>query len=370
MADEEHRMDIGAHEGMGVVPFGLKKEVSLFEIVSALLRQRRIFAGTFLLVAGGVLVFAITRPPEYTSTVSFVPETSDPQSSNLLSVAQQFGVPLGGGSGDRTPEFYEALITSSEILRQAVVRSHTVRDSESMPREIDLIEYYEVDEETQAGRIERAIKELIEEDLSVSTQREAGTVSFSITTSFPSLSQAVAVHILDLVTDFDLNTRQSQAGAERFFTGERLAERTEQLRKAEDSLLAFRIENRVMSASPFLQIEVERLQWSVLMQQEVVTSLVQAYERARIEEVRNIPVITIINSPRVPGLRDRDVLPLIILMGVLFGAAFGALAALFRNYMLQPDQRRPSDLEELASAWSDTKTDLRRFLPWPFRRSA
>ena len=119
-----------------------------------------------------------------------------------VALAQQFGLSLGSGSSERTPEFYEALVTSSEILRQTVVRRHPVRGAEGEPGEIDLIEYYEVDEETEAGRIERAMEELIEDDLEVTTDRDAGIVSFSITTTYPSLSYGVAAHVLELVNDF------------------------------------------------------------------------------------------------------------------------------------------------------------------------
>ena len=369
MVNQDYRTDTAANAGMGEAPYGFKKDVSLFEIVSVLLRQRLVFLRTLLLIAGIIFLVVITRPPRYTSSVSFVPETSDPQASNVLALAQQFGLSLGSGSSERTPEFYEALVTSSEILRQTVVRRHPVRGAEGEPGEIDLIEYYEVDEETEVMRIERSMEELIEDDLEVTTDRDAGIVSFSVTTTYPSLSHGVAAHILELVNDFDLNTRQSQAGSERLFTGERLAQQGEELRQAEDTLQGFLIENRVISDSPFLQFERDRLERAVTMRQELVTSLAQAFAQARIDEIRNVPVITVINSPRVPGLRDPRRLVLTIIMGLMFGAAGGAFAVFFRNYMEQPDETRASDLDELASAWSDTKTGLRRFLPWPFRRS-
>lgn len=369
MVSQDRRTDAAAYAGVGDAPYGLKKEVSLFEIISVLLRQRGVLVRTFLLVSGITFLVVFTRPPRYMSSASFVPETSDPQAQGMISLAQEFGIPFGAGSVERTPEFYEALLTSSELLRQIVVRRYPVGDLEGEPGEIDLIEYYEVDEETEASRIEKAMEELIENDLEVTTDRDAGIVSFSITTEDALLSYGVAAHLLGLVNDFDLNARQSQAGSERIFTGERLAQQEEELRQAEDNLQGFLIENRVVNDSPFLQFERDRLERAVDMQQELVTSLAQSFERARIDEVRNIPVITIINSPHVPGLRDRLSTVLIIIMGILFGAACAGFVVFVRNYMEQPDETRPSDLEELAAVWSDTKADLRRFLPWPFRRS-
>ncbi len=204
----------------------------------------------------------------------------------------------------------------------------------------------------------------------MSTDRDTGIVSFSITTSDPLLSQGVAAHLLDLVNDFDLNTRQSQAGAERQFVGERFAQVTSELRQAEDSLLSFSVENRAISNSPTLQVEEARLQWNVMLRQDLVTTLAQAFEQARIEEVRNTPVITLIESPRVPALHDPKGRLLILVFGIMTGATFGALGVLIsRNFTVQPGETRPPDQQELASLWSDTMTDLRRFVPPPFRRS-
>ena len=366
---QEHQTETTANEGKHKAPYGLADEVSLVEMVSALLRQRLIFIRTLLVIASISFLVAITRPTRYTSSASFVPENSADPPTGALALVQQFGVTLGGGSGERTPQFYADLVTSGEILRQTVVRRYPVREPLSERGDIDLLEYYRVDEETQEGRIERAMEALID-DLSTATDSDTRMVSFSITTSDPLLSHGVAAHILDLVKDFDLNTRQSQAGAERSFAGERLAELTGELRQAEDSLQSFLVENRVFRDSPTLQFEHDRLQRAVSMRQELATSMAEAFEQARIEEVRNTPVTTLIESPRVPALPNPKGVLVIMILGIMTGAAGGALAVFFGNYMEQPDGTRQSDLLELSSLWSDTMTDLRRFVPRPFRRSA
>ena len=196
--DQEHRVETAANEGMGTVPYGSNDEVSLVEIVNTLLRQRRIFLRTFLVVAGVSLLGGIARPTRYTSSGSFLPESSTPSVGGALALAQQFGISVGSGSNERAPQFYADLVTSSEILWQTVVRRYPVRDPRGERGEIDLVEYYKVKEETEERRIERAMQKLID-DLSVATNRDTGMVRFSITTSDPLLSYGVATHILDLV---------------------------------------------------------------------------------------------------------------------------------------------------------------------------
>jgi len=90
------------------------------------------------------------------------------------------------------------------------------------------------------------------------------------------------------------DTRQSQAAAERGFTEERMAEAQEELRAAENELQRFLQNNRQFQNSPELVFQHDRLQRRVAMRQQVYTSLVQSYEQARIDEVPNTPVITVV----------------------------------------------------------------------------
>ena len=196
-------------------------EISLVEIASLLLRQRRLVFRGILLSTGISLIIALTRPTEFTSSASFLPESNTGSSvpSGAFALAQQFGFAVGGGAGgERSPQFYANLVTSKEILRQVVTRRYSLSPAGEGPEETDLIVYYEVSEDTHEQRIERAI-ESFTDDLSVGLDRETGIVSFSVRTSDPILSRGVAALILELVNDFDLTTRQSQASSERLFSG-------------------------------------------------------------------------------------------------------------------------------------------------------
>ncbi len=353
-----------------VDPRRLDDEVSLVEIASVLLRQRRVVLWAILLCTGVSLGIALKRPALYTSSASFLPEsTGGVAPSGALALAQQFGFALGSGrGGERSPQFYADLVTSREILRQATTR-HFLRPTEGASEEMDLITFYEVGGETVEERIGRAITRLIGA-LSVSTDRETGIVSFSVTTSDPMVSQALAALILELVNDFDVTTRQSQAGAERLFAGGRLAQLNSELREAEDSFKNFLLENRLFTNSPSLEFEHDRLQRAVAMRQQLVTSLAEAFESARIEEVRNTPVITLIESPRVPALRDPKRRVVIVLVGMSIGAMFGVFLAFVMNYREEDRMRDSSQLDELSSLWSEAVSDLPRFLRRPFKRSA
>ncbi len=344
----------------------LDDEVSLVQIMSVLLRQRVVILRAVVLFTGIGLVLALTTSSLYTSSASFLPESSGGAPSGAVALAQQFGFSVGGGGGgERSPQFYADLVTSDEILRQVVTRSFPRTPTEEGSDEVDLFTHYEVVGATEEERIERAIGAL-SRDLSVTTDRDTGIVRFSVTTSDPVLSRGMAALVLELVNDFDLTTRRSQASAERLFSGERLTQLTGELREAEDSLMNFSLENRLFGNSPPLQLEFERLQRAVARREALVTSLAQAHESARIEEVRNTPVITLIESPRVPALRDPRGRVRTVAVGLVTGTILGAFLAFIRNYREEDHMKEDPRLAGLSALWSEAVNDVTRL----FHRSS
>ncbi len=92
--------------------------ISLLEVASFVLRRRRlILVSTF---AGALLALVVTLmwPLKYTATASFLPHGGDQEGlSGVSGLAQQFGFSIPRlGNAERSPEFYQDLLQSREIL--------------------------------------------------------------------------------------------------------------------------------------------------------------------------------------------------------------------------------------------------------------
>jgi uncharacterized protein involved in exopolysaccharide biosynthesis len=156
--------------------------------------------------------------------------------------------------------------------------------------------------------------------------------------------------------------RQSQASAERKFTEARLAEGAEELRIAENRLQGFLQGNREFGGSPALGFERDRLNREVAMRQQIYTSLAQAYEQAKIDEVRESPVITVLNPPIEPARPDPRGLVSRGLAGIVLGGMLGIFFALLRTYLARTRELDPDDFGEFAELSRQTLDDLKR--PW------
>src|SRR5690242_11043905 len=116
--------------------------------------------------------------------------------------------------------------------------------------------------------------------------------------------------------------------AERQFVEARVTEAQNALHAAEERLSDFKTRNKVIG-SPELSLEQDRLQREVTLRQQVYTNLVQNEEEARIREVRDTPVITILESPRLPVLPEARQVVKKTLTGMVAGIVLGVVIAFF-----------------------------------------
>lgn len=303
-----HARDPGAHreqaEADGTPPVLVTEDgndqtaESLTTPILSLFRRRwtwvAIPAGIGLVLTVAVLIIL---PREYVSYTSFVPQSRRAPTSNLSGVAAQLGISMPTDPG-QSPQFYADLVKSRDLLLAVIATQYRWLDG-TAPRSGTLIDFWNVHGRTAASRQENALGKL-QRSIAASMVAKTGVVTIAASTSDPLVSQQIASRILDLINEFNTVTRQSQAAAERRFTERRLNEVAADLRVAENRLQGFLEQNREYGGSEGLKFERERLTRDVSMRQQVYTSLAQAFEQAKIEEVRDMPVTTIVDKPTVP----------------------------------------------------------------------
>jgi uncharacterized protein involved in exopolysaccharide biosynthesis len=315
--------------------------VGSFSAIFALLtRHVALVAVSAVGLAVLVVGFALLQPREYTSTASFVSQSVRSQSSSLGGIAAQFGIAIPGDAGTDSPQFYLDLITSRAILDTVVGTTYdTATDGKTRPT--SLLDVFKAKGSDSAQRTVNAEKKL-RQHLSGSVGKQTGVVNITISTPDPVLSKLVAQRILTAINAFNLQKRQSRASAERKFTEERLASARSDLLDAENALQHFQQQNRVYNTAPRLSFEQDRLSREVQNRQQIVNVLSESFEQAKIDEVRDTPVITVLDMPETaPAPNPRGLLTKLI-FALLFGAVCGALASWVQE--TRQDSRSKSSL--------------------------
>lgn len=332
-------------------------DISLLALGTILLRGRRIIIGLGVLGALWGLSSAIRTPRMYMSEAIFLPQASEATSSGLAIAASQFGLRVPSTGGAWGPGMYVELLGSRALLEPIV--SETVVVAEERGRRVAVADLVNATGKTPQEKIDRAV-EALRGMVRGREVRALGGVGVSVTSPWPSVSLELARKVIQGVNDFNLQTRKSQATAEREFVQELAAQAERSLRNAEENLRAFTERNRAIGNSPQLSLERDRLQAEVDLQREVYTTLLESREEARIREVRDTPVITVFDQPRLAlAPLSRGILSKTFLGG-LFGGVLGIVIAFFADAMRRVRQQRNSEAEEFFKVLEDVKPTFMR----------
>lgn len=327
-------------------------EISLWEVLATLLRRRSLIVRTAAVVAVLAVVLALVSPRTYTTSASFRPQGSA-GASDLAALASQFGVRVPNQEETESPAFYAELLTSRPILARVAGATYRLEEGTT-----SLVSFLEIAEDTPGLEEREALRWLEEEAVVVGTGRETGIVHLDVTTTSAELSRQIADEMLRQVERFNLQTRQSRGAAERAFIEERVGAVREELAEAEASLLAHIQSNRQITSSPELQFQRNQLQDEVASRRQVYTSLVQAYEEARISEVRDTPVLTVLQTPFAPPAPDERGLVLRFILGVVLGGVLGVLLALFSEALTESGVEPGSPRAEVRRSWNELRSSI------------
>lgn len=340
-------------------PRPVADELSIISIVNSVLRHRWLIAALVLL--GGLYLGwkSMKEPRLFTTEAQFMPKGSRGQ-SQIQGLAQQFGIVVSSGDAGASPQFYMELLESRPLLAAVADRQYRIRTDTGVVTG-NLAKIYNIRNRNPAivkSSVTNALKGQVDENTSLKT----GVITVTVHAKYPELAVQIAQGLLDQVNAFNLNRRQEQASAEREFIERRLAEAQAQLSQAEDNLQSFLTENRDFRSSPSLQLGFDRLNRNVSSRQSLYNALATAYEQAKIEEVRDLPVISVLEPPELPIEPDPHGGKRKVILGMLVGLVIGVVLAFVLDRLAANRNVRSDELEEFAALKRDTLGDLTH--PW------
>jgi uncharacterized protein involved in exopolysaccharide biosynthesis len=317
--------------------------IPLLTVGTVVLRHRRMIAILTLVGAIAGLSAGLLSRRVYTSTAVFIPQnTENGGTSGLALAASQFGIKVPGADAGWGPAIYVELLQSRSLLEPILTERVAIPGE---PREVTVEDLLHVTATSPPLREDRAIRAL-RNRITATEDKRLGAVRLSVATEWAPLSLLVAERLVSGVNRFNLESRKSQALAERRFVEGQTTEAEGALHAAEDRLREFLTSNRGLGTSPDLTLTRDRLQRDVSLRQQVYTTLVQSLQEARIREVRDTPVITVLEAPRLAVAREARGTVQKILIGVIVGAVLGLLLAFLRNGWREAKAERGDDARE------------------------
>lgn len=274
---------------------------SFQEVVTPVVQHWRRILMAALIAAVVTLAVNFLLPVYYKSTATLLPETEKGKLSALeqfADVAQLAGVKMPGSEVSR---LYPVIVSSETVLRSIIEKKYkTNRFADS----VNLIQYFELDEDTPDENMYEALKKL-EKLLSTSFESKTGIVEISVEMPEPQLAADVLNAVIGELDKFMRLKKVTSATEQRKWVEVRLKQVQEELRDAEEKLKNFREKNRRVMDSPELVLEQERLLRNVQIKSTVCIELTKQSELAKIEEVKNITVVNVLDPGRPPVKKER-----------------------------------------------------------------
>lgn len=277
-------------------------ELSIVELRRGVARRWR-----WLVVwpVGAALVGALAAaawPKTWTSVTTFVPEQTSNTGALLSGAMGGLGALVGGGDAlgsltsrlkdGPTLDFFADVLLSQELLTATLQTRFPVAGQPG--RTATLLEQLDEGGATPERRLGNALRAMRRKAV-VEAIRRSNMVSLSITLRDPQLSAAVANRMLELLNTFNLERRQRASREQRRFAEQRLAVARRELERAEGAKSAFLEANRGYKLSPRLAEQYESLERQVDIKQSVLLALARTFEESRVAEVRDTPLLTIVD---------------------------------------------------------------------------
>lgn len=238
-------------------------------------------------------------PKYYRSTAVVLPPNSDQGlASGLSNIASLVGVSL---NEKPLSELLPSIVVSEAVLSEVIYHRFY---SEGHEKQITLLEYWELNEDSAALNYEKALI-LFRENLEVNFDRRTNIITFSILMKEPQLAADV-INVTTASLDKFLRLRRiSNATEQRKWIESRITEVKTDLKMSEDALKEFREKNRRIDGSPQLRLEQQRMLRDVEINSALFIELKKQLEFAKIEEIKNVPIVTIMDSARPAAKKEK-----------------------------------------------------------------
>ena len=260
------------------------------------------------------IVFSLLLHPYYKSSVVILPETSQSKLASLgglSDLASLAGVNVGGETSPA--KLYPTVIKSEAVLRNVIYQKY---HSTAFPDSVNLLQIWGIDEETPLLAYEKMLKAL-QDDLEIILDTKTNVLTISLSTKEPQLSADILNAIAHELDIFFRTKKRTNASEQRKWIEGRLLEVNSDLEKSENALKDFREKNRRVTDSPVLLLEQERLLRDVQINTTIFAELKKQYEIAKIEEIKNIPIVNVMDAGRAAAKKDKPQRGIIVVVGFL-----------------------------------------------------
>jgi uncharacterized protein involved in exopolysaccharide biosynthesis len=279
--------------------------VDALALLTPLIEKRRQIIGWVIVISLVVGLIAFALPRKYKAELSVSPVVNNKSGSALGGIAALAGATLQMGY-QLTPARMVELLRSRAVLAGV---GYSRIGPQGGERIIDRVlgKHYTLND---AEDVQRHLDKL----LTVTTNKETGTVTIAVQHQDSSLARVMASRIVDSASQIFVRTSRAQAQQLRIAQEARVANAATQLTAAEDKLREFNFANRATPSFSIAGMERDRLNRDIRMSEQVYTQAATEREDAYARELEATPTVVLQDPlpPNLPQVRKRVIIKTVI----------------------------------------------------------
>jgi len=275
---------------------------TLLKYLEIIVNRRRLIMVIFSGITFTALLYVLLTRPIYVAKTTILPPGSGNSSplKGLSNTAQLMGFNLP--VSDDFSLLYVPIIKSSRVITKVLKSSFSsIKHKENLP----LLDILEIEGERIEERLDTGYKLFLDEILEVNYDRSNRITTIYVGTIEPQLSADIANSLVWEIDKYTHELTIKEAKENKVFIEERLTETLNLLENAEEILKIFRESNKRIEKSPDLQLVQGRLAREVRVQEEVYLTLKKEYEIIKIEEVKSLATLRILDEAVAPITTSR-----------------------------------------------------------------
>jgi hypothetical protein len=287
------------------------------------------------IVSFGLVAFLIGQFSRhfYQSTSKFITKTSKAQPNLPLGgLASLAGLDMQNQSNYDPSLYFADILQDDEFLKKILGQkwryhadSMTLESIWKAAPDTTLANWQYVHSKKLVGNLKTG------KYLTLEKSKANGVISLTTLFEDADLAYQVNSRVIELLGSYLYNSLKSQAKQKRLFVESRIIEVEKILRDSENDLVRFQQQNADVSR-PHLLMEQMRMTRNVKINEEMLFQLRKEFELAKLEELKDQPLIEVISKPTVPIFREKPKKKVLIAIGLIAGMMFGIFAVCGRYW--------------------------------------
>ncbi len=340
------------------------ENISLSDLFLIIARQFRtiIITPTIFCIITLIYLFFIAEPI-YESSAKIMSSSGGDNVSQAAGLAAQFGIALP--TGQSAPEWVYPEIIKSRTLAKAMLKRKF--DTEKYGTQKTLLQILTYGnnkmEQNQYTLLRTGVNNVIN---MIDIQRNGNFYDLTISAFEPNFAKDFTVALIEELDSHQRRHNKQKTSETRKFIEERIEDTRLELVVAEENLKDFNDRNRRIENSPSLQLERQRLYREVSVLTGVFTTLKQQLETSKIEEVKELDYVVLLDPPEVPLNRSKPNRKLMMVLSGLLGIGLGVFLAFIKEYV---ENTKSDDQKKIYQAKSLIINNIFGILPQRFKKN-